>query len=97
MSNFDVTAPVSFKTSTPDWVADLEQSMLDELATRTHEHTPALVDCVGDTRYAICVTCDQNVESWWFDGDDDRLSGWTSWGIRVEFANGATLEKICKM
>lgn len=97
MSNFDTTAPVQFKTSTPDWVADLQQSMLDELASRTTDHAPVLVDCVGDTRYAICANCDQNIESYWYDGDDDRSPAWGNWGIRIEFANGAMLDKICKM
>ena len=61
------------------------------------KHTPVLVDCVGDTRYAICSNCDQNIESWWYDGDEDRLAEWTAWGVRIERSNGylTTLEKYC--
>ena len=96
MTNFDVYAPIAFKTSAPDWMFDgvPDELFADPLATT--DHSPVLVDCDGDTRYAICVKCDQNVESWWFDGDDDRLAGWGAWGVRVEFANGATLKKVCR-
>lgn len=62
-------------------------------------HTPVLVDCSGDTRYAICSTCEQDIESWWNDGDDDRTGSWSRWGIRVAFLNGNgvfTLDKDCK-
>ena len=90
---FDTSAPLAFKTSTPDWIADLEQSMLDELATRTSHHSPVLADVVGDTCYAICANCEQNVEAWL----DDETMRFGNFGIRVEFANGATLNKVCKM
>ena len=98
MTVFDTSAPIRFKTSTPDWIADLEQSILDELFSAVVvDHSPVLVDCVGDTRYAICANCDQNIESWWYDGDDDRSPAWGAWGIRTEFGNGATLlTKTCK-
>lgn len=90
---FDTSAPLAFKTSTPDWIADLEQSILDELSTRTTHHAPVLADVVGDTCYAICANCEQNVEAWL--DDESMLFG--NFGTRVEFANGATLNKVCKM
>jgi hypothetical protein len=90
---FDTSAPLAFKTSTPDWIADLEQSILDELSTRTTHHSPVLVDVVGDTSYAICANCEQNVEAWL----DDESMRFGNFGTRVEFANGATLNKVCKM
>lgn len=90
---FDTSAPLAFKTSTPDWIADLEQSILDELLTRTEHHSPVLADVVGDTCYAICANCEQNVEAWL----DDETMRFGNFGIRVEFANGATLNKLCKI
>ena len=96
MSVSDFSVSTASKTSMPDWLADEFQAMLDELATRNIDHSPVLVDCVGDTRFAICATCEQNIESWWQDGDDDRSAMWGAWGVRIEFSNGATLEKICK-
>jgi len=91
--SFDTLFPVRPKTTTPDWIADLEASMLDELATRTTHHIPVLSDVVGDTCYAICANCEQNVEAWF----NDDFMCWGNFGIRVEFANGATLNKVCKM
>jgi hypothetical protein len=66
---------------------------MNNLLTR---HSPVLVDCDGDTRWAICSNCDQNIESWWMDAEDDRTAGWGAWGVRIE--RGAyltTLEKYC--
>ena len=60
-------------------------------------HKPVLIDEVNDTRYAICKVCDNNVESWYFDGDEDRLGRWTSFGVFVTFENGAGyLDKVCR-
>jgi hypothetical protein len=60
-------------------------------------HTPVLVDCDGDTAWAICSKCDQNIESWWMDAEDDRTAGWGAWGVRIEHGKGflTTLEKYC--
>ena len=90
---FDTSAPLAFKTSTPDWIADLEQSILDELSTRIQFHTPAIVSVSNGVQYAICANCDQNVEAWL----DDETMRFGNFGVRVEFANGAMLNKVCKM
>ena len=90
MTNFDTSAPIAFKTSTPDWMFDGIPD-LDPLATTYH--SPILVDVVGYTRYAICANCEQNVEAWF----NDDFMCWGNFGVRVEFKNGATLNKVCKM
>lgn len=59
-------------------------------------HSPVLVDEANGTRYAICQNCDSNIESWFFDGDEDRLPHWTTFGIFVTYDNGAGyLDKKC--
>ena len=95
MSNFDFSAPVHFKTSTPDWVADEFQAMLDELASRNGAmyHTPSVVSVANGVQYAICANCEQNVEAWL----DDETMLFGNFGVRVEFANGAMLNKVCQM
>jgi len=94
MNNFDVTAPISFKTSTPDWIADLQQSIVDEFEAITGAmyHTPAVVSIANGVQYAICVACDQNVEAWL----NDETMRFGNFGVRVEYANGAMLNKVCR-
>lgn len=59
-------------------------------------HKPVLIDEANGTRYAICKNCDSNIESWYFDGDEDRLGSWSSFGIFVTFENGSGyLDKNC--
>ena len=85
------------KTTTPDWLADLFESAEAELATRAEFHVPANISQVDDVRYAICVNCDQNVESWYDDSHEDRLPSWGAYGVRVELLNNcSTLNKVCR-
>lgn len=59
-------------------------------------HSPVLIDEANGTRYAICKNCDSNIESWYFDSDDDRLGHWSQFGIFVQFENGSGyLNKNC--
>jgi len=95
MTIFDTSAPIAFKTSTSDWVADLQQSIVDEFVSRNGAmyHTPSVVSVANGVQYAICATCEQNVEAWF----NDDFMCWGNFGVRVEFANGAMLNKVCKM
>jgi hypothetical protein len=95
MSNFDFSVPTASKISTPDWLADEFQAMLDEMASRnvTMYHTPSVVSVANGVQYAICANCEQNVEAWF----NDDFMCWGNFGVRVEFANGAMLNKVCKM
>jgi len=95
MTIFDTSAPIAFKTSTSDWVADLQQSIVDEFVSRNGAmyHTPSVVSVANGVQYAICANCEQNVEAWF----NDDFMCWGNFGVRVEFANGATLNKVCKM
>ena len=59
-------------------------------------HSPVLVSESNGTRYAICEKCDSNIESWYFDQEEDRLAHWTTYGIFITFENGAGyLDKKC--
>ena len=60
-------------------------------------HKPVLISEANGTRYAICKNCESNIESWYFDGDEDRLGSWTSFGVFVTLdSKGAGyLDKSC--
>jgi hypothetical protein len=59
-------------------------------------HSPVLVDEANGTRYAICSKCDSNIESWYFDEEEDRVAHWSNFGIFVTFENGSGyLDKKC--
>ena len=60
-------------------------------------HSPVLVSESNGTRYAICQKCDSNIESWYFDGEEDRLPHWTTFGIFVTYSNNGSgyLDKKC--
>ena len=92
MSNFDFSAPVRFKSSVADWLADEFEAILAESETRTQFHTPAVVSVANGVQYGICANCNQNVESWL---DDESLT-FGNFGVRIEFSNGAFLEKVCR-
>ena len=60
-------------------------------------HSPVLIDEVNGTRYTICQNCDSNIESWYFDEEEDRLAHWSPFGIFVTFENGSGyLKKNCE-
>jgi hypothetical protein len=92
MSNFETSVPVRPNSSIPDWLADEFEAILDEFASRTQFHTPVVVSVANGVQYAICANCDQNVESWL----DDETLLFGNFGVRVEFANGAMLDKVCR-
>lgn len=60
-------------------------------------HNPVLIDEANGTRYAICSQCDRNIESWFFDREEDRVEHWSPFGVFVSYAdNGAGyLNKSC--
>jgi hypothetical protein len=59
-------------------------------------HSPVLIDEANGTRYAICSQCDSNIESWYFDEEDDRNGHWSPYGIFVTFENkSGYLNKSC--
>ena len=61
-----------------------------------HVPAPTTISESNDLMYAICQLCDSNIESWWYDGDDDRTPDWTAWGSRIELGKGiAIYEKYC--
>lgn len=61
-------------------------------------HSPVLISESADTRYAICENCDQNIESWFFDQEFDRVAHWSPFGV-LEVAisgNSSWLKKFCE-
>ena len=59
-------------------------------------HSPVLVSESNGTRYAICEFCDSNIESWYFDQEEDRLAHWSPFGIFVSpDGKSGWLQKNC--
>ena len=75
------------KSTMSDWIADL----FEGAPMPTPFHTPAVVSTANGIQYAICANCDSNIEAWL----DEEYNVFGQFGIRVEFANGAMLEKVC--
>ena len=46
-------------------------------------HTPNknAISVVADERFTFCEVCENNIESWYNDTDDDRIPHWTSWKV----------------
>jgi hypothetical protein len=47
------------------------------------EHTPnkSAISIVEDMRYTFCEECENNIESWYDDTDDERLPMWRDWKV----------------
>ena len=47
----------------------------------THVPNKSAISIVEDMRYTFCEECEQNIESWYNDTDDERLPMWTRWKV----------------
>ena len=49
-----------------------------EKITVCKEHTPnkSAISQVGDDQFTFCEVCEQNIERWYDDTDDERLPMW---------------------
>lgn len=36
----------------------------------------------AETQYSRCGKCDQPIERWWIDAEEDRIGGWSKWAAR---------------
>ena len=43
----------------------------------SHVPNKSAISIVEDMRYTFCEECEQNIESWYNDTDDERLPMWT--------------------
>ena len=52
---------------------------------KIHTHTPLVsaISTHNEVAYTICVECDQNIESFYIDFDNDRLGRWSKWAVSV--------------
>ena len=52
---------------------------------KIHTHTPLVsaISIVDEVAYTLCVECDQNIESFYIDFDNDRLGRWSYWEVSV--------------
>jgi hypothetical protein len=52
---------------------------------KVHTHTPLVsaISTHNEIAYTICVECDQNIESFYIDFDNDRLGRWSKWEVSV--------------
>ena len=52
---------------------------------KVHMHTPleSAISTYKEIAYTICVECDQNIESFYIDFDEDRLGRWSKWEVSV--------------
>lgn len=52
---------------------------------KVHFHTP-LVSAISthdEIAYTICIECDQNIESFYIEWDEDRGGRWSKWEVSV--------------
>jgi hypothetical protein len=56
---------------------------MTSLNTMCKEHTPFVpaISIVEDMRYTFCEECENNIESWYDDTDDERLPMWRDWKV----------------
>ena len=50
---------------------------------KIHTHTP-LVSAISthdEIAYTICIECDQNIESFYIEWDEDRGGRWSKWEV----------------
>jgi hypothetical protein len=52
---------------------------------KIHTHTPLVsaISTHNEIAYTICVECDQNIESFYIEFDNDRLGRWSKWAVSV--------------
>jgi hypothetical protein len=52
---------------------------------KTHTHTPHMesISYVSseEAEYTFCEDCEQNIDRFYIDGDDDRLGRWSQWRV----------------
>ena len=59
------------------------------MTTLTHIHTPHLgavstiVDTYSSTQYTFCTECENNIERFYIDDDNDRLPFWGQWAVSL--------------
>ena len=47
------------------------------------EHTPNIsaISSHNDEQFTFCEMCEQNIERWYDDSDDERLPMWREWKV----------------
>jgi len=47
------------------------------------EHTPNIsaISSHNDEQFTFCEMCEQNIERWYDDSDDERLPMWRDWKV----------------
>ena len=46
---------------------------------KSHVPNKSAISEVVDTQFTFCEVCENNIERWYDDSDDERLPMWTSW------------------
>jgi len=46
---------------------------------KTHVPNKSAISDFNDTQFTFCEVCENNIERWYDDSDDERLPMWTSW------------------
>ena len=46
---------------------------------KSHVPNKSAISEVSDTQFTFCEVCENNIERWYDDSDDERLPMWTSW------------------
>jgi hypothetical protein len=48
---------------------------------KTHVPNKSAISDFNDTQFTFCEVCENNIERWYDDSDDERLPMWTSWKV----------------
>ena len=48
---------------------------------KTHVPNKSAISNHGDEQFTFCEVCENNIERWYDDSDDERLPMWTSWKV----------------
>ena len=46
-----------------------------------HKPNKKAISFHNDEAFTFCEVCEQNIESYWLDYDNDRLSMWSDWKV----------------
>ena len=48
---------------------------------KTHVPNKSAISDFNDTQFTFCEVCENNIERWYDDSDDERLPMWTRWAV----------------
>ena len=53
------------------------------MLNKVHTHTPLVsaISVVDEVAYTFCTDCEQNIERFYIDFDEDRLGRWSKWEV----------------